>query len=125
MRDKWCKALRSGDYPQGRYHLCIDGKYCCLGVLCELNLDKVEKVRADNCYNDYLYNGSNGFLPKPLSEAGDINYNGWQTTVMNMNDNGVSFAEIADWIEENVPVEEDIETRPSPLETGVFNHGQD
>lgn len=34
LKKKWVKALRSGEYEQGRGHLCRDGKYCCLGVLC-------------------------------------------------------------------------------------------
>lgn len=33
---KWVDALRSGKYKQGRNSLVKDGKYCCLGVLCEL-----------------------------------------------------------------------------------------
>lgn len=34
---KWIKALRSGDYEQGRGVLkSTDDKYCCLGVLCDV-----------------------------------------------------------------------------------------
>ena len=33
----WCEALRSGSYPKGKGALLDDGKYCCLGVLCELH----------------------------------------------------------------------------------------
>lgn len=40
MRDdikaKWVAALRSGDYEQGRNYLQSEGKFCCLGVLCEV-----------------------------------------------------------------------------------------
>lgn len=32
----WIEALRSGKYPQGKSNLCINGKYCCLGVGCEV-----------------------------------------------------------------------------------------
>ena len=31
-QDAWLAALESGKYEQGRNNLCIDGKYCCLGV---------------------------------------------------------------------------------------------
>jgi hypothetical protein len=34
---KWVEALRSGKYQQTRYLISRkDGKYCCLGVACEL-----------------------------------------------------------------------------------------
>lgn len=37
---KWVKALRSGDYEQGKGYLCKDSegskKFCCLGVACDL-----------------------------------------------------------------------------------------
>jgi hypothetical protein len=37
IRDRWAAALRSGKYPQGRSVLRTrEGKFCCLGVLCEL-----------------------------------------------------------------------------------------
>lgn len=38
VKEKWLKALRSGEYKQGRntlYNPDTD-QYCCLGVLCEL-----------------------------------------------------------------------------------------
>lgn len=31
--EKWVEALRSGKYQQGTGNLCLDNKYCCLGVL--------------------------------------------------------------------------------------------
>jgi hypothetical protein len=33
---KWTTALRSGKYTKGRDYLCKGGRFCCLGVLCEL-----------------------------------------------------------------------------------------
>ena len=39
---KWVKALRSGDYQQGKANLCKEDKisgdceYCCLGVACDI-----------------------------------------------------------------------------------------
>lgn len=36
VKAKWVAALRSGKYVQGTGRLCRDGKYCCLGVLCDV-----------------------------------------------------------------------------------------
>lgn len=36
LKNKWIKALRSGKYEQGKGNLNHDGRYCCLGVLCEV-----------------------------------------------------------------------------------------
>lgn len=39
VRQLWVKALRSGEYEQGKNCLkTADGKYCCLGVLTDLAL---------------------------------------------------------------------------------------
>jgi hypothetical protein len=36
IKKAWVEALRSGEYEQGFGALNITGKYCCLGVLCDL-----------------------------------------------------------------------------------------
>ena len=36
IKEKWLKALRSGKYKQGKGELREGGKFCCLGVLCDL-----------------------------------------------------------------------------------------
>lgn len=36
IKAQWTAALRSGEYKQGRAVLARDGKFCCLGVLCDL-----------------------------------------------------------------------------------------
>lgn len=44
LKKTWCTALRSGTYKQGKrfLHTATD-KYCCLGILCELqNLPKAK-----------------------------------------------------------------------------------
>ena len=38
---KWARALRSGEYKQGKEVLYRDGAYCCLGVLCDLHRQEV------------------------------------------------------------------------------------
>lgn len=36
LKVKWLKALRSGRYKQGDSYLKNDGKFCCLGVLAQI-----------------------------------------------------------------------------------------
>lgn len=36
-KKKWVVALLSGEYEQGRSWLELNGRYCCLGVLCKIN----------------------------------------------------------------------------------------
>ena len=36
IKAMWLTALRSGEYEQGQGYLNNDGKFCCLGVLCDL-----------------------------------------------------------------------------------------
>lgn len=33
---EWVAALRSGKYKQGKFNLCKNDEYCCLGVACEI-----------------------------------------------------------------------------------------
>jgi len=41
IQEKWLQALESGQFAQGKGFLCSDGKFCCLGVACEvLGLEK-------------------------------------------------------------------------------------
>lgn len=36
IKKLWQKALRSGEYKKTRFNLCRNGRYCALGVLCDL-----------------------------------------------------------------------------------------
>lgn len=90
----WVDALRSGKYQQGRG--CLkqendDGtfSYCCLGVANE-ELDLGSYART------YISIPSNSDIENHISY-------GTQRKLWVMNDrDGKSFAEIADWIEENL-----------------------
>lgn len=125
---EWVKALRSGDYEQGQDYLCRDGKFCCLGVLCEI-LDLPKEVvpgpelapeLPDSIY--YVFNGLNSYATKrsvqqsviPASAQAtileDLNLRqtvtdevgdgrSLHTHLICMNDEGRSFNEIADYIE--------------------------
>lgn len=97
FKNKWIKALRSGDYKQGKlklYNKEFDS-YCCLGVaayLCGVRdfkgLTFIKKgigLRGISKIPDLL-KGDSG-IPKGLAS---------------MNDRGYSFDEIAGYIKENL-----------------------
>jgi hypothetical protein len=107
MAMKWVEALRSGKYSQGTGALNNGNKYCCLGVLCEISgIDEFE----DGGYLGELFNlplavvsecGMCSRLGEPSDGDGVLTKDARYTTLMSANDNGVSFSEIADWIEIN------------------------
>lgn len=101
VKEKWIAALRSGDYQRGEGFLRRDESYCCLGVLCDLAVkDGVilePKLGVDKF--TYYYAGIYTHLPQAvIAWAGeDVMYK--QYKLSTMNDDGASFAEIADFIE--------------------------
>jgi hypothetical protein len=60
---KWVAALRSAHFKQGRNGLCIDDKYCCLGVAYRVYAEENEQVpftelqinRVELTGKSYLY----------------------------------------------------------------------
>lgn len=117
--DKWLTALRSGEYQQGKNALKrIDQngnvQYCCLGVACDLINPKWAdspdnyQQEANSQYGFYGWfadtlmessYGSSEVIDLPF--LSDLRYDVGKQ-VADMNDNGATFLEIADWLEENV-----------------------
>ena len=107
---RWVEALRSGKYKQGRERLNKNGKFCCLGVLCEI-LKKELKIEVVMQDGQVRYDGYQSYLPSRVGEyAGMIDYNccgdivSLGVSLANLND-GVggkkhNFKQIADIIEE-------------------------
>jgi hypothetical protein len=100
--EEWPAALRSGKYRQGEKALNKGEKFCCLGVyadLCEVEWEEglagrlVFRGSAGKCWA--------GALP------GDWVSERVLDTLIPMNDWGKDFAEIADYIEENLVWDED------------------
>lgn len=89
LKAKWIKALRSGEYEQGQRFLCLDGAYCCLGVLREIQEPGAR----------YHYEGTSELRPE---HNGGLTWEQMDHLANAMNDKGVSFSEIADWIETNL-----------------------
>lgn len=103
----WLKALRSNTYSQGHSMLRNNlNQFCCLGVLCDI-YEPVTWVCEDSEWaahmqdEDLIFDES-GELPNPMATALDISAR-VEGELISMNDNErKTFAEIADWIEENL-----------------------
>ena len=92
LKAKWVKALRSGKYKQAKYvFLEADGNMSCLGVLADI----CGIPRSAMIVNTSLE--ARGKL-KPLGVLPIV----IRKTLSNKNDDGESFLQIADWIEQNL-----------------------
>lgn len=107
----WIEALRSGNFAQGKSCLkFVDSEgspsYCCLGVLCEIEQRKFPVVHAADITGTWDI----GFVEtKKLEEDGGVGniYHSLRhdigeelcNVLIRMNDQGKSFNEIADEIE--------------------------
>lgn len=92
LGEPWVKALRSGEYKQGKNRLRVGtDNYCCLGVYCKINNIPIS-LRGD------IAKGYNGyeFMDQHVG-------NEFTTRLYEANDQeGKTFNEIADMIEKNV-----------------------
>lgn len=110
IKDIWCSALRSGDYPQSAGDLRNKYGYCCLGVLCDLAVQAGvidEPVVRGNDYPVWLYDGKVSYLPVPVMDWAGVHEsdplvtdkNGALRTLAVLNDYPNDFRYIADVIE--------------------------
>jgi hypothetical protein len=112
IRAQWTAALRSGKYVQGRAALYADGKFCCLGVLCDLAVSAgvASAAAAGEPGYPWAYDGFVDYLPDSVKEwaglqggnpvAGDPGATE-PLTVLN-DDYNWDFAQIADAIDGGV-----------------------
>lgn len=109
IKELWIKALRSGEYTQSHHALRTESGYCCLGVLCDLASKegigewitvegkKIFRLKdgrrmADELPSDViLWAGVSG--RNPDTKGGSL---------ARLNDNGATFGEIADIIEQEL-----------------------
>lgn len=114
IKERWVEALRSGKYEQGTGSLTTgSGRYCCLGVLCDLAVadGAIEPpIVVEAGMLAYGTRGETEHLPRVVQRwAGldqdspevlvDPDEGSWQELV-ELNDNtGLNFHEIADLIE--------------------------
>lgn len=101
-RDQWVEALRSGKYKQAQGHLRDGDGYCCLGV--KRDIDGASWERTESGAYCTEVDGTQFPSSITLERWGLSEADKWK--VADLNDVGWTFAEIADWIEANVPVEE-------------------
>ncbi len=106
VKRKWMEALRSGAYRQARtmlHHKAPSGDYfCCLGVLCDLAIKAGVSVTVGGPDERVFYNENSIFPPGVVMEwAGRPNPDQFET-LARLNDEGQSFAWIADYIEDNL-----------------------
>jgi len=94
FKRKWVKALRSGDYEQGKGWLLDDGKYCCLGVAGQICGAPKKILLTDSEMVE-------GMAPKTVLRV--LNHyrpdGRVQDFLARRNDDGWSFKRIASWIE--------------------------
>jgi hypothetical protein len=92
IKADWLKALRSGDYNQTQGILTNVYGYCCLGVLCEVqNTDIALYYPGNDKETSMLHEQDRaGLTPEEMGALAD------------MNDAGMSFADIANHIEETL-----------------------
>ena len=106
-RRLWVKALRSGSYEQGQRRLRDQGKFCCLGVACDLHMKHVTGMDAWEKRNGILtVYGEGHLLPQNVqdwlglsSASGEFKGLEGASSLLALNDSGGSFDDIADIIE--------------------------
>lgn len=112
-RKLWVDALRNGGYSQGTGRLCeVNGNtkyYCCLGVACDLYCKNESPIESH--YNRYCmaYDGEDMILPDEVMDwlgiaesDGSYDEDNPEANLAHMNDHGMLFEDIADFIE-NTP----------------------
>jgi hypothetical protein len=111
IKKRWTAALRSGEYKQGTTLLSYcdepgDIKYCCLGVLCEIEKIPskwetfVGKIRRRYFFENERYD-LESVHDLPIYYLKQIGLTcAQQHKLMVANDDGATFNEIADMIEE-------------------------
>lgn len=119
---KWIKALRSGEYAQGQSCLRLNEgskpQFCCLGVACDLFDSSrwgYQPPPDSERRKEQEWAGESRLPPNELDEEvfvlksrvndemnlADVLYDAFDK-LARLNDNGKTFVEIADWIEENL-----------------------
>ena len=92
----WIAALRSGLYKSTQRRLRLNDSYCCLGVYCDIYDKSLWKKSTHS--DAYLYLDIIDKLPLGIQLDLGLS-DAQQSQLIYMNDQGISFDEIADQIE--------------------------
>ena len=108
IKEQWANELKSGKWEQGKFYLCSDNKYCCLGVLVSIQNRPSETTSNEYYKNHLAFDGSDDSIRsinplfKVLGDSGDFNgfkIDTWKS-LAGLNDSGnYSFEQIAEVIE--------------------------
>lgn len=111
VKSAWLAALRSGEYEQARNYLKADGKFCCLGVLCDISgVGEWDSFGMSEGVEKYHQAGggwgSSGSLPLFVEKWAGLSVESDLTVVDDLvamnDDQQLGFEEIADAIEERL-----------------------
>ena len=95
-RAELVEALLSGKYKQTKGALRIGDKFCCLGVACDVS--RLGKWKVNNYLNkrDYLPNEVMDYYGFKSVDGSYLSSTEFSVlSLINLNDNGISFEEIA------------------------------
>lgn len=131
LKDKWLKALRSGEYSQTSCTLKDSDGFCCLGVLCDvidpngwISHEEYQELDSDqsgdwslHSHGKYIYGREFCKLYNHKTKTSEYIYEEFEDLLpvdysefANRNDGEDGFPEhdfdmMADWIEKNVPAQ--------------------
>ena len=114
-QERWLQALESGKYKQGTGVLRNNDKFCCLGVACDVSKvgewEEPQNTDSVYTYKEMHSRAATGILPVGVQDELNMehldgqfvgeNPSGEFYSLVGMNDNGVSHAEIAAYIRAN------------------------
>lgn len=113
IKEQWIQALRSGEYSQTAGCLHSENGFCCLGVLTDLYLKEFDEEwtagdPSDEVLSYHVHQNYN-YLPLDVVDWAGLDsespmivmQDGEKDALANMNDEGKTFEEIAQIIEEN------------------------
>lgn len=99
LLQKWVEGLRSGKYAQGKEYLRKENRFCVLGILADSQDPYAWSF--DHRLKAYLWYGEIELLSETTVFEKSIPKD-LETKLYKLNDEGYSFEEIADWIEEHL-----------------------
>lgn len=100
LKTQWLQALRSGNYEQTLAYLRFRNGYCCLGVLCHV-VDPTKWQTSEHISRVYSWEDHTKYLPDEIAQKFPAKAK-ILDEAMKMNDDGCTFADIANYLEANL-----------------------